>query len=226
MNFGGLTKLTLLDYPEKVACTLFTVGCNFRCPFCHNSGLVENRNVQHIFEEEALQFLQKRRNVLEGMCLTGGEPLLHHDVADFLRKVKALGYSVKLDTNGAFPQALQNLVEQHLVDYVAMDVKNSKPLYAATVGCQVDIDAICRSVEFLKSGKVDYEFRTTVTNAHTMQSIEQMGQWLAGASKLFLQKFEDSGDLIDKNAKGCDVETMRQFCLVLNNYVNTSLRGV
>lgn len=228
MKFGGLMKLTLLDYPEKVACTLFTVGCNFRCPFCHNGGMVLGNNCESISEQEALQFLQKRKNVLEGMCLSGGEPLLHSGVEEFLHKVKALGYCVKLDTNGAFPERLKNLVEQKLVDYVAMDVKNSKKMYAATVGAKVDLEAICRSVEFLKGGNVDYEFRTTVTGSfHSEQSIAEMGRWLAGAKRLFLQKFVDSGDLLDSSVFGADDETMRLYRDVLIPFVpNTQLRGM
>lgn len=226
MIFGGLTKLTLLDYPTKVACTVFTVGCNFRCPFCHNNGLVHGYNTEQLSQEEVLAFLQKRKNVLEGMCLTGGEPLLQKGVEDFLKQVKQMGYCVKLDTNGAFPQRLQQLVENGMVDYVAMDVKNSQRLYSQTVGANVDISAICRSVEFLKSNAVDYEFRTTVTDAHTEQSMEEMGQWLVGAKRLFLQKFVDSGDLIDPNTKGCDDKTMLRFKQILQKYVpETHLRG-
>ncbi|MCM1290122.1 MAG: anaerobic ribonucleoside-triphosphate reductase activating protein [Corallococcus sp.] len=229
MKFGGLAKLTLLDYPEKVACTVFTAGCNFRCPFCHNAGLVGGTNCENLSQEEIFDFLKKRKSVLEGMCLTGGEPLLQQGVEDFLRKVKSLGYSVKLDTNGSFPNRLRNLICEGLVDYVAMDVKNSKERYSETAGCgNLDIDAVCRSVELLKSGVVNYEFRTTVTgNYHTEESMEQMGVWLQGASKLYLQKFVDSGDLIDGNTVGCSDETMREYRRILKKYVpNTYLRGI
>ncbi len=228
MKFGGLIKLTLLDYPEKVACTVFTVGCNFRCPFCHNAGMVEGRNLEQLSETDVLEFLNKRKNVLEGMCLTGGEPLIQQGVEQFLQKVKALGYSVKLDTNGAFPDRLKQLVESNLVDYVAMDVKNSKAYYAQTAGGNVDVAQICRSVEFLKSGAVDYEFRTTVTgNLHTEQSILEMGQWLKGAKRLYLQKFVDSGDLIDGTTIGCDDATLKRYQQILQKFVpQTYLRGV
>ncbi len=227
MKFGGLIKLTLLDYPEKVACTVFTVGCNFRCPFCHNAGMVDGRNVEQLSETDVLEFLNKRKNVLEGMCLTGGEPLIQQGVEEFLQKVKALGYSVKLDTNGAFPDRLKQLVESNLVDYVAMDVKNSKACYAQTAGGNVDVAQICRSVEFLKSGAVDYEFRTTVTgNLHTEQSILEMGQWLKGAKRLYLQKFVDSGDLIDGTTIGCDDETLKKYQQLLQQFVPTYLRGI
>ena len=227
MKFGGLQKLTLLDYPNKMACTVFTVGCNFRCPFCHNNSRVSS-NVDVLTEEEILAFLQKRKNVLEGICLTGGEPLLQNDVAEFLAKVKALGYLVKLDTNGAFPAKLKQLVELGLVDYVAMDIKNSPEMYPQTVGANVDMSAICQSVEFLKGGNVDYEFRTTVTgNLHNDVSIEQMGQFLAGAKVVYLQQFVDSGDLIDPTTIGCDETTLKRYQTILQKYVaNVQLRGI
>lgn len=229
MVIGGLTNLTLLDYPEKVACTVFTVGCNFRCPFCHNNTLVFGNDGRQIAVSEVLSFLQKRSGVLEGMCLTGGEPLIQNGVEDFLRQVKAMGYLVKLDTNGAYPERLKSLVEAGLVDYVAMDVKNSIELYAQTAGCkQTDIEAIKRSVKYLKSGVVDYEFRTTVTgNLHSEQSLEDMAKWLTGAKRLYLQKFVNSGDLIDMNTIGCDDDSMRRYLEIVRKYVPTAeLRGM
>ena len=230
MKFGGLQKLTLLDYPDKVAATVFTVGCNLRCPFCHNFSLVAGNGdkLEVMTEEEILQFLTKRSNVLEGLCLTGGEPLIQQGVEDFLRKVRQLGYKIKLDTNGAFPDRLSALIQQGLVDYVAMDVKNSKDAYANTVGCIVDIKAIEQSVELLKSGEVDYEFRTTVTATfHTQESIEAMAQWLSGAKRLYLQQFVDSGDLIDATVTGVDEQTLKEFCEIAKQYVpNTQVRGI
>lgn len=229
MIIGGMTNLTLLDYPEKVACTVFTVGCNFRCPFCHNNTLVNGNDGKQLSVVEALRFLQKRRNVLEGMCLTGGEPLIQNGVAEFLQAVKALGYSVKLDTNGAYPERLKALVEAGLVDYVAMDVKNSHDRYAATVGCKdLQLDKIEQSIEYLKSGAVDYEFRTTVTgNLHDEKSIEDMARWLGGAKRLYLQMFVNSGDLIDPNTTGCDEDTMRRYLDIARKYVpSAELRGM
>lgn len=228
MKFGGLQKLTLLDYPEHVACTLFTVGCNFRCPFCHNNSLVCGSGHDEYSHKEVISFLTKRKNVLEGVCLTGGEPLIQSGVEQFLSKVKSLGYKVKLDTNGAFPDRLQRLVEAGLVDYVAMDVKNSQELYATTVGCELDLGAICRSVEFLKSNAVDYEFRTTVTGSfHTADSIEAMARWLSGAKRWYLQQFVDSGDLIDSTVVGADEETLKSYQEIAQKYVaDTKLRGI
>lgn len=230
MIFGGLMKLTLLDYPEKVACTLFTLGCNLRCPFCHNATLVTGHDVEHLTEEEVLAFLDKRKHVLEGMCLTGGEPLINNveEIAAFLTKVKALGYLVKLDTNGFFPEKLRKLVSSGLVDYVAMDVKNSLSRYAETVGCAPDLAAMEQSVAYLKGGVVPYEFRMTVTgNHHDDKSVEELGQWLRSDSPLYLQKFVDSGDILDKTTYGCDEDTMRRYRDILLPYMpNVKLRGM
>lgn len=229
MIIGGISNLTLLDYPEKVACTVFTVGCNFRCPFCHNNTLVRGNDGKQLSVVEVLRFLQKRRNVLEGMCLTGGEPLIQNGVREFLQAVKALGYSVKLDTNGAYPDRLKALIDAGLVDYVAMDVKNSRERYSATAGCnEADLDKIEQSIEYLKSGAVEYEFRTTVTgNLHDEQSIEDMARWLTGAKRLYLQMFVNSGDLIDPNTTGCNEETMRHYLDIVRKYVPAAeLRGI
>ena len=230
MKFGGLQKLTLLDYPDKVAATVFTVGCNFRCPFCHNLYLVagDGAKLEALTEEEILNFLQKRAKMLEGVCITGGEPLIQPEIERFLAKIRAIGYKIKLDTNGAFPDTLKSLIDKGLVDYVAMDVKNSKDLYAQTVGCAVDMRAIERSVELLKSGVVDYEFRTTVTATfHTAESVRDMAQWLTGAKRLYLQQFVDSGDLIDPTVTGVDEATLRKFCEIARAFVpNTQIRGI
>ena len=230
MKFGGLQKLTLLDYPEHVACTLFTVGCNFRCPFCHNYSLVigQGAGLEQLSQDEVLEFLFKRKNVLEGVCITGGEPLLQSGLAEFIERVKKMGYKVKLDTNGAFLDKLKQLVVAGLIDYVAMDVKNSRELYNKTCGCVVDTDEICRSVEYLKSGIVDYEFRTTVTGTfHSPKSIEEMAKWLVGAKRWYLQQFVDSGELIDRNVVGCDADTLKRYQEIARQYVPvTQLRGV
>lgn len=226
MKIGGLQKLTLLDYPGKVACTVFAVGCNFRCPFCHNAPLVEGEGEDYS-EEDILQFLRKRRTVLEGVCLTGGEPLLQRDAEHFLREVKAMGYAVKLDTNGAFPDRLQRLAEEKLIDYVAMDVKNRKQSYDVTTGVKTDIAAVERSVQFLKSGFVDYEFRTTVTGSlHTAQDMTGIGEWLKGGKVLYLQKFVNSGSLIDQSVTGCDDDVLRGYRDMLQAFLPTRLRGI
>lgn len=198
MLISGLQKLTLLDYPGRVACTVFTGGCNFRCPFCHNAPLVlPERLVRDSSEEAVLAFLNKRRGVLDGVAVTGGEPLLHKDIGAFLEKVKALGFAVKLDTNGSFPDRLRALVRAGLVDRVAMDVKNSPALYEKTAGAAVDMAAIACSRDFLLSGAVDYEFRTTVVKGlHTKESLMDAARWIRGAKEYYLQQFKDSGDVL------------------------------
>ena len=230
MKIQGLQKLTLLDYPEKVACTVFFAGCNFRCPFCHNASLVTHISEEPEMTEEAFfTFLKKRQGILDGVCITGGEPLLQPDIEDFIRKIKELGYAVKLDTNGSFPTKLKTLVEKGLVDYVAMDIKNSREAYGITAGVEkIDIASVEKSVAYLKEGKVPYEFRTTVVkNLHTKEELQRIGQWIAGAEKYFLQNFVDSGDLIGKNTRGCSEEEMKEFLQVVRKYIpNALLRGI
>ena len=200
MRISGLQKLTLLDYPGHVACTVFTGGCNFRCPFCHNAPLVLPERLQ---EDEngvatVLAFLKKRQGILDGVAVTGGEPLLHRDMDEFLRQIKALGYSVKLDTNGSFPERLKALVEEGLVDRVAVDIKNSPALYGKTVGLAAfDLGPVERTRDYLLSGAVEYEFRTTVVKGlHTRESLIEAAKWIAGAREYYLQQFKDSGDVI------------------------------
>lgn len=226
MIIGGLQKLTLLDYPSKVACTVFTAGCNYRCPFCHNALLVEE--VKPVYSEsDVLSFLKKRVGVLDGVCITGGEPLMQSGIESFVSEIKALGYSVKLDTNGSFPEKLRSVVEKKLVDYVAMDIKNSPEKYALTAGVNADISKIKESVSFLKEGKTDYEFRTTVVDGHhDEKSMEDIGTWLSGAKRYFLQNFVDSGNLIG-NARGVGEDKMREFLSIVQRFVpSAELRGL
>lgn len=200
MKINGFQKLTLLDFPGKMACIVFTPGCNFRCPFCHNASLVTHINEVSVSEEEIFTYLARRKGLLDGVVVTGGEPLLQSGLEDFLTKVKSLGYAVKLDTNGSFPSKLKALVNKGLVDYVAMDVKNSREKYARTIGVNnPPLDEIDESIKFLISGEVDYEFRTTVTaGLHTSTDIEKIAEWIKGAKKYFLQNFVDSGDLVSE----------------------------
>ena len=227
MKFGGLQKLTLLDYPGKMACTVFTSGCNLRCPFCHNAGLVTHIDGDFISQQDLLQFLSTRKGKLEGLCLTGGEPLLNKDVAQFLAEVKEMGFSVKLDTNGTNPDLLKQLIDDKLVDYVAMDIKNSKSKYSLTCGGNVNIEDIEKSVHLLKIGQVDYEFRTTVVRQlHEQQDIEDIAQWLVGAKAWYLQQFVDSGDLIGQGMSAWDEDTMHKFAETANKYLPTFVRGI
>lgn len=197
MHFEALQKLTLLDYPGRTAATLFTHGCNFRCPFCHNAGLVVRPSETAVDENELFAYLDKRKKLLDGICITGGEPLLQPDIADFIRRVRAHGYAIKLDTNGSFPERLAALLDEGLIDYVAMDIKNSPEKYTETAGAKGILEKVQASVALLLQNKVDYEFRTTVTgNLHTEEDMRAIGEWIAGAKRYFLQPFKDSGDLV------------------------------
>ena len=230
MVIQGLQKLTLLDYPQKVACTVFTAGCNFRCPFCHNASLVIDTYKNHeIPGEEFFAFLRKRQGILDGVCVTGGEPLIQHGIEDFVREINRLGYEVKLDTNGSFPDKLQRIVEAGLVDYVAMDIKNSQENYGRTVGIEgYDLRNIHRSVQYLLSDPISYEFRTTVVREfHQRSDFESIGKWIRGARRYYLQQFVDSGDLIRGGLRGYSKDIMKQALEVVKPYViSAELRGV
>ena len=230
MRIDGLQKMTLLDFPGKVACTVFTGGCNFRCPFCHNALLVTKLPEKPDYsEDEILSFLEKRTGLLDGVAITGGEPLLNPDIADFIRKIRSMGYAVKLDTNGSFPERLKAIVGEGLVDYVAMDIKNRKEKYAETIGFKnLDLSKIEESVEFLKSGAVDYEFRTTVVEQfHTVEDIRAAAEWISGAKRYFLQNFVDSGELICEEVSGVDKETMLKMKSAAADFVpETEIRGI
>lgn len=229
MDIQGLQKMTLLDYPGKVACTIFLGGCDFRCPFCHNGELVLSPAPAQLSQEELLAFLKKRRGLLDGVCVTGGEPLLRPDLPQLLEDIKNLGYPIKLDTNGSHPQALRALEERKLVDYVAMDVKNSPELYPLTAGVpELDLGPIRESVAFLLEGTVDYEFRTTVVREfHDEGSFRAIGPWLAGAKQYFLQSFVDRDTVIREGLHPWDRETLKKFADLVRPWVPTvELRGV
>lgn len=198
IGIAGLQKLTLLDFPGRVACTVFLGGCNLRCPFCHNASLViPHGEAPHMDEEAFFSFLSKRRGILDGVCVTGGEPLLYPDLPDFLARIRELGFLVKLDTNGTLPHRLAPILEARGVDYVAMDVKNALPRYSAAVGVDVDVEKIAQSMALIKQSGIAHEFRTTVVKGiHTETDIVEMAQTV-GDSPYFLQGFIDSGDLID-----------------------------
>lgn len=229
MIFGGFQKLTLLDYPGKVACTLFTKGCNFYCPFCHNASLVENdADGAEYTDEYILDYLKKRKGILEGVCITGGEPLIHPEIEGFIKKVKESGYFVKLDTNGSFPKKLIMLAEQGLIDYVAMDIKNAFYKYPKTSGCEnLNISLIEQSIDFLLKGTIDYEFRTTVVNElHTPSDIEKIAKRISGTKKYFLQNFVDSGNIIEKNLSPVPENELKNMLVSATKYVKTaSIRG-
>ena len=230
MQISGFQKMTLLDFPGRVACTVFTAGCNMRCPFCHNAALVTHiDNSVSFSEEEILDYLKKRKGLLDGVCITGGEPLLQAGIEDFIAKVKAIGYAVKLDTNGTFPEKLISLVDKGLVDYVAMDIKNGKEKYATTAGISsLDIGAVEQSVAFLLEGKVDFEFRTTIVKElHTVDDIAAIGEWIKGAPRYFLQNFVDSGDLICSDMSATSRDELCKMQQKAQEFVlNTEIRGI
>lgn len=230
MRICGFQKMTLLDFPGHVACTIFTGGCNLCCPFCHNALLVtETEEAEEYSEESVLAYLKKRQGILDGVAITGGEPLIQKDIRDFILKVRALGYPVKLDTNGTRPEILKSLVRDGLVDYVAVDIKNSAEKYAETVGVPAfDLSPVEETIAFLKQGTVPYEFRTTVVSEfHTVADIEKIGQWIEGAPRYFLQKFVDSGGLIGENLHEVPKAEMQEMKEAAAKYVGTAeLRGM
>lgn len=214
MLIVGFNKTTLLDYPGRTASTIFVGGCNFRCPFCHNGGLVLNPlSLESYSEEEIIEFLQKRKKVLKGVCITGGEPTLHADLQDFILKIKNLGYQVKLDTNGYAPDILKKLLDEKLLDYVAMDIKNCRDKYAMTAGmCNAEsyplkgakgkpkdfeLDRIEKSILILKDSSIPYEFRTTVVKElHTGEDMLKIADWVKGCPHYFLQQYQDNENVI------------------------------
>ena len=230
MNFAGIQKLTLLDYPGKTACTLFTDGCNLRCPFCHNARLVlpEKRENHVLSGTEITLFLKKRAGLLDGICITGGEPLLHiRELREFLPEVRSLGYAVKLDTNGTYPDALAELLRDGLIDYAAMDVKNAFPYYGGTVGLTgFDVTPVKESIDLLMHSGIEYEFRTTVVREfHTVERIRELAASIAGAKRYFLQGFRDSGELIADGLSAVSRKETEKMRDAANEFCPTELRG-
>lgn len=230
MNINGFNKLTLLDYPEHIAATIFIGGCNMRCPFCHNASLVTKVGTQPVIsKEKVFGSLWKRRNILEGVCITGGEPTLYPELYDFIKLIKALGFKVKLDTNGTNPKMLKTLLDENLLDYVAMDIKNSRTKYKETSNAiNLCIDLIDESIKMLLSSSINYEFRTTIIKEfHTIQDMISIGEWIRGAKAYYLQSYEESEDVITKGNHQHTKETLEEFKTVLSSYVDyISLRGV
>lgn len=230
MIIKGLQKLTLLDFPGKIACTVFTYGCNFRCPFCHNASLVRSEGADEVgyTEEEIFSFLNNRRGRLEGVCVTGGEPTLMPDLIPFLSRIKEMGFAVKLDTNGYRPDVLRRVIEGGFCDYVAMDIKNSRSKYPITAGVDgLILERIEESVAILKEGRVPYEFRTTVVRElHTAQDIADICTWLGEGSSYFLQGYEDSGDILSGEFTAYEPGQMRELLKVAQSIApKTELRG-
>ena len=231
MKLGGLQKLTLLDFPGRTACTVFTKGCNFRCPFCHNASLVLSDRVgnESVSEEEFFAFLEKRRGILEGVAVTGGEPTLQKDLKKFLGRIRKMGFAVKLDTNGYEPEILSDIIESGLVDFVAMDIKSSPAGYAKTAGMKnFDIGRIEKSIEILKSSVIPFEFRTTaVKGLHTAADFLSIGKWLGDVENYFIQQFVDSGDVIGSGYSAFSDEEMTALLAMARvGAPKAKLRGV
>ena len=228
MMLHGLQKMTLLDFPGKVACTVFLGGCDFRCPFCHNFELADG-SARPVMDEAALMaFLEKRRGLLDGVAITGGEPCLRPDLPDLMRRIRGLGFAVKLDTNGTHPALLDGILREGLADYVAMDVKNSPEKYARTAGLgELDLTPIRRSVELLKAGGVDYEFRTTVVDElHEAADFEAIGAWIAGARRWFMQPFTDRDTVPYGGLHAPSAQKMEAWLGIMKRFVPDSrIRG-
>lgn len=230
LKIGGIQKVTLLDYPGKVACTIFMGGCNFKCPYCHNSDLVFMPEDFLLYSsKEVFDYLKKRKNILDGVCISGGEPLLQAKTIDFIKKIKSMGYLVKLDTNGFFPDRLIYLIENKLIDYVAIDIKNSKAKYGETVGLTSNFNTknIEQSVEYLMNCGIDYEFRTTVVDEYfDAKSFVEIGKWIKGAKKYYLQYFVESEKVIKKGLHPAGKEKMKSYLEIVKKDVeNSYIRG-
>lgn len=230
MIIDGFEKLTLLDYPENIACIIFTRGCNLRCPFCHNSSILEFSNeTSKITEKEIFDYLEKRKNILDGVCITGGEPLLQADIKEFIKKIKNLNLKVKLDTNGTNYLKLKELLDENLLDYIAMDIKNVYEKYPITTGIKnLDIENIKKSIALLKKSKVEYEFRTTIVkNFHTFEDVENLCKLVGKDSNYYIQNFINSDNVLEKNLESFsneDLEKLKEF--LNNNYNNVKIRNM
>lgn len=237
MKISGLQKMTLLDYPGKVACTVFFDGCNFRCPFCHNSELLENEAPALMDDQELLKFLKKRKGILDAVCISGGEPTLQpeSELEALLRGIKELDYSVKLDTNGFRPDILKNLVQKGLVDYVAMDIKSSPERYAVTAGLPtIALEPLEESIQFLLQKNVDYEFRTTaIEEFHDDDTFHAIGKWLQNlapdtkAAQFFIQPFTDRDTVLYSNLHAPSEESLQKWASILSEYSDfVKIRGI
>ena len=227
MKIAGLQKLTLLDYPGKTACTVFFGGCNFRCPFCHNWELLDGSYPPQMDDEQLISFLQKRKGILDGVCITGGEPLLSDAIIPLLEKIRGLGYAIKIDTNGSFPERLKRIIDAGLADYVAMDIKNSPEKYAETSGGFSDMEKIRQSIALLMNSGVDYEFRTKVVDElHCEADFRGMGELIRGAGKWYLQKFADRDTVPFEGFNAPGADSIAEYADIMRAYVKTvEIRG-
>ncbi|MFW6121113.1 MAG: anaerobic ribonucleoside-triphosphate reductase activating protein [Petrotogales bacterium] len=230
MKIGGLQKTSLLDYPDAISVIIWTIGCNFRCPFCYNKDLVLGK-AKEIPEEEIFSFLKKRKGLLEGLVISGGEPFLQEDIVDFMEKIKKLGYLIKIDTNGTFPEKLKEVMDKKLVDYLSMDVKAPKNKYNKLAGIKTNLSKIERSIELIKSNAPDYEFKTTfVPNLLVEEDIIKIAKWLKGAKRFYLQKFKNDVPLISSKLDKVEPFSKEYINKILEEikpyFKNCEVRGV
>lgn len=229
MKLHGIQKMTLLDFPGCVSCTVFLGGCDFRCPFCHNFELIDGTMKPTMDDDELIKFLESRKGLLEGVAITGGEPLMHKDLPELIKRIKDTGYRVKLDTNGYHPELLKEILGSGMVEYVAMDIKNSPEKYAMTCGVEsIDLDKIYESISLLKNGKTEYEFRTTVVDElHEESDFHKIGEMIKGARRYFLQRFTDRDSVPYGNLTAPSFDKMHKLAEISRIYVpKTELRGV
>lgn len=224
MVIKSIQKVTLLDYPGKVACTIFLAGCNMKCSFCHNASLVFNYDKTNFFTyEETMSFLNSRKGKLDGVCITGGEPTLNQELEDFIKEIKQMGFLVKLDTNGTKPDVLKDLINKKLIDYVAMDIKTSFDKYKIITNTDNDMDAIKESIEIIKASGIEHEFRTTVIDKISKEDLVEIAK-VVSPSKYFLQEFRSSSDLIDSATKGVSTDTLKTYQKECNIFTKTNIR--
>src|SRR3989338_2529792 len=229
---NGIQKTSLIDFPGKICCTLFLGECQLRCGYCYNVDLVLNsRKLQKIDDDEVISFLEKKKKYLEGVCITGGEPTLYPDLDELCKKIKRMGYAIKLDTNGLNPEKVKELCDKKLLDYIAMDVKASKENYEKVVGVKIDLSKIEETIKFLINGEVDYEFRTTVVPTQfDEKEAEEIGKWIKGAKRYLLQQFRPTKTHINPKFSKIEpysAEQLKTFKKIAERYVqNVGIRGL
>ena len=228
MKISGFQKLTLLDFPGRIACIIFTQGCNFKCSYCQNSLLIPHENEELIAEEEVLDYLEQRKKVLDGIVISGGEPTIQAGLVSFIKRVKELGLLVKLDTNGSNPKILKQLIDEGLIDYVAMDIKNVLDEYEGIIKCKTSIQNIKESIKILSEGKIEYEFRTTIIkNIHTIDKIKAICKFLGAGQPIYLQNFEQSEYVLDKTLESFSKDELINIEKeIKNEYPNVTVRGM
>lgn len=229
MTINGFQKLTLLDYPDNVACLIFTQGCNFKCPFCHNSSLLDLNHDGEISESEVMAYLEKRKKILDGVCISGGEPLMQKDIKSFIKKVKAKGLKVKLDTNGSSPKELKELIDEGLIDYVAMDIKNDFSKYESTSGImKINTEKIKESIDILEKSNIKYEFRTTIVKElHSIDCLKHICEYIGPNAKYYLQNYQDSENVLQKGLHSfSDNELKEMLTMLKQQFPNVNVRGL